>query len=123
MRSRIADKERINHIIENIDAIFSGISGLSEDVFYDLKIEKLGVVKAIENIGEAANHLTEETKALSPEIDWIDIIGMRNKLVHEYFQINYRIVFEVATIEIPKLEKAVLKIREILNRNNYESNH
>lgn len=114
MRGRIADIERINHIIENIDAIYSGILGLSEDVFYDLKIEKLGVVKAIENIGEAANHLIKETKALAPEIDWVDIIGMRNKLVHEYFQINYRIVFEVATIEIPKLEKAVLKIREAL---------
>ncbi|WP_276974940.1 HepT-like ribonuclease domain-containing protein [Flavobacterium filum] len=114
MRSQLADKERINHILENIDVIFSCIGGLSEEMFYELKIEKLGVVKAIENIGEAANHLTEETKSLTPEIDWIDIIGMRNKLVHEYFQINYRIVFEVATIEIPKLHQAILKIIEVL---------
>lgn len=63
----------------------------------------LALVKAIEIIGEAASKVSPETRALLPQIPWKDIIGMRNKTIHDYRSINYSIVWETATNGIPAL--------------------
>ena len=63
----------------------------------------LALVKAIEIIGEAARHVSEETRALAPDIDWGDIIGMRNKLVHAYRNVNYDVLWDVITYRLPPL--------------------
>ena len=63
----------------------------------------LALVKAIEIIGEAANHVSEETRALAPDIDWGDIVGMRNNLVHAYWKVNYDVLWEVITDRLPPL--------------------
>jgi len=55
------------------------------------------VVRAIEVLGEAANRISEETHADHAEIPWKAIIGMRNRLIHGYFNINVQIVWETAT--------------------------
>lgn len=53
----------------------------------------LALIKDIEIIGEAANQASEETKTQLPEIPWADIIGMRHRLVHAYFDINLEILW------------------------------
>lgn len=63
----------------------------------------LALVKAIEIIGEAARHVSEETRALAPDIDWGDIVGMRNNLVHAYWKINYDALWDVITYKLPPL--------------------
>ncbi len=65
------------------------------------------VVKNIEIIGEAANMLTEEFRSAHPATQWKMIIGMRNYIIHEYFQVKFGVVKEVLTLDLPELEKQI----------------
>jgi uncharacterized protein with HEPN domain len=61
------------------------------------------VVRAIEVLGEAASQISAETRATHAGIPWRAIIGMRNRLIHAYFEINTEIVWQTVTQEIPAL--------------------
>lgn len=56
------------------------------------------IVRAIEVIGEAASKVTAETQAASSDIPWLSIVGMRNRLVHGYFDIDLDVVRKVPSI-------------------------
>jgi uncharacterized protein with HEPN domain len=60
-------------------------------------------VRAIEVLGEAASRMSEEMWAIHTSIPWRAIIGMRNRLIHAYFEINTEIVWQTVTQEIPAL--------------------
>jgi len=60
-------------------------------------------VKLIEIIGEAASKVSTDGRSALPEIRWDDIIGMRNRLIHAYYDINRDIVWETATQNLPPL--------------------
>jgi uncharacterized protein with HEPN domain len=73
-----------------------------EDLESDRKLV-LSIVKSIEIIGEAARKLTTERRESHPDIPWQDIIGMRNRLIHAYFDINLDTVWDTVTNELPPL--------------------
>ncbi|MBL7718150.1 MAG: DUF86 domain-containing protein [Flavipsychrobacter sp.] len=67
------------------------------------------VVRNFEIIGEGARRIPEEFKLLHPEIEWRRIIGFRNRIVHEYFDIDYSIMWEIIEDYLPELiEKIIL---------------
>ena len=81
----------------------------------DLKRDRmfaLAVVKDIEIIGEAASRISEEIQEAYPQIPWVDIIGMRNRLTHAYFDINLDIVWDTITANLPPL---IAELEKILN--------
>ncbi len=61
------------------------------------------LVREVVVIGEAANHVSEETRTLAPDIDWGDIVGMRNSLVHAYWKVDYDVLWDVITYKLPPL--------------------
>ena len=63
----------------------------------------LSLVKSIEIIGEAAARISQETREAHPDIPWPKIVAMRNRLVHAYFEINLRRVWEVVQNDVPDL--------------------
>jgi uncharacterized protein with HEPN domain len=63
----------------------------------------LALAKLIENIGEAANHVSADTRLRLPTVAWSDVIGMRNRLIHAYRQIDYNVVWLTATQHVPEL--------------------
>jgi uncharacterized protein with HEPN domain len=65
------------------------------------------IVRAIEVIGEAAGRVTGETQAASPGIPWTSIIGMRNRLIHGYFDIDSDVVWKTVKEEIPGLLRSL----------------
>jgi uncharacterized protein with HEPN domain len=69
----------------------------------------LSLVKCVEILGEAASKVTEATRESLPEIPWRDIISMRNRLIHGYFDIDTTIVWKTVTMELPPLEHALEK--------------
>lgn len=71
----------------------------------------LALLKCIEVVGEAAARISEPTKAEYPGIPWLDIIGMRNRLVHTYFEIDLNLVWDTVTRDLPPL---VAELRRIL---------
>ncbi|MCI6440651.1 MAG: DUF86 domain-containing protein [Alistipes sp.] len=65
------------------------------------------VVKNIEIIGEASNLLTEEFKAGHHQTPWKMVTGMRNYIVHEYFQVYNTVIWDVVTHDLPELENQI----------------
>ena len=65
------------------------------------------LVKAIEIIGEAANQVPDSTQDQIPEIPWADIIGMRHRLIHAYFDINLDILWQTVQRDLPPLIKVL----------------
>ena len=72
------------------------------DLKYDRQLV-LALVKDIEIVGEAATHVTERSRLSMPEIPWERIVGMRNRLVHAYFDINLDIVWKTVQEDLPEL--------------------
>ena len=72
---------------------------------------KFASVKQIEIIGEAANHISDETKEKFSEIQWRQITGLRHVLVHEYFGIDSRLIWQIIVNDIPLLK---IKIKEVI---------
>jgi uncharacterized protein with HEPN domain len=61
------------------------------------------VIRNFEIIGEAANRLSTEFKQMHSEIDWFKIIGFRNRIIHDYFGIDYSIVWHIKETFLPEL--------------------
>jgi uncharacterized protein with HEPN domain len=77
--------------------------GLSQEEFSNSELHQSAIIRELLVIGEAARLVSQQGKAEHPEIDWDDISGMRNRLVHEYFRIKLHLVWEAAQSDIPKL--------------------
>ena len=107
MREPIRDKERLTHINQAIGRIKRYTKDLSYDSFIADDMVYYAVVKNIEIIGEAANMLTAEFQIAHPETPWKMIKGLRNYIVHEYFQIDSNVVWNVVTQNLPELEAQV----------------
>src|ERR1700728_3598866 len=105
MKGNLGDAACISHILEYIDEIEAAIKGVTRENFNKDYVLRIAIVKWLEIIGEAANHITEETKDKSPKIEWFKIIGLRNIVVHEYFRIDYEIIWDAATNFLPELKK------------------
>lgn len=107
MREPIKDRERLRHIISAIDRIERYVSGKTyEDLVTD-DMMYYAVVKNIEIIGEAANMLTPDFISSHAETPWKMVRGMRNYIVHEYFQIDDEVVWDVVTNNLPELREQI----------------
>ncbi|NOZ70205.1 MAG: DUF86 domain-containing protein [Deferribacteres bacterium] len=73
------------------------------------------IVRCFEIIGEAAKNIPEEVKEKYSQIPWKDMAGMRDKLIHEYFGIDYEILWETIKQRIPELRREYLKLLEDYN--------
>ena len=107
---KIDDKTRLLHMIE---AAEDAVSFLSKKTFDDLLSDRqlaFAVVRALEIVGEAAAQITQESREMYPTVKWRDIVSMRNKLIHAYFDINYNIVWAAVKEQIPKLLPELKKI-------------
>ena len=74
---------------------------IADDMMY------YAVVKNIEILGEASNMLTEEFRQARPKTPWKQVNGMRNYIVHEYFQVDNNVVWDVITNDLPILEQQI----------------
>jgi uncharacterized protein with HEPN domain len=68
------------------------------------------VIRALEIIGEAAKNIPKSTRGRYTEIPWEDIIGMRNKVIHDYFGIDLEVIWKTLHEDLPPLQAAVAKI-------------
>ena len=117
MREQLRDKERLEHILAAIDRV---VRYTKDKTFDDLLADDMmyyAVVKNIEMMGEAANMLTSEFQDSHPETPWKMVKGMRNYIVHEYFQIDNAVVWDVVTNELSTLRE---QITRYLSETNWE---
>ncbi|MGC9081530.1 HepT-like ribonuclease domain-containing protein [Sulfurihydrogenibium sp.] len=94
-------------VLESIEKIENYTSEISFEEFIKDEKTKDAVVRNIEIIGEAVKHIPEEIKEKYNEIPWKKITGMRNRLIHGYFVIDYTIVWKIIKNELPDLKEKV----------------
>ncbi len=82
MRGQLGDKARLNHIWDAIIEIEIYLVSSDFEEFIKNSMMRFACIKQLEIIGEAANHISEETKTKFSDIEWAQIIGMRNVFVH-----------------------------------------
>lgn len=107
-----ADLVRVKHMADAASEILEFVSGKSRSDLDENRMFNLSVVHLLEIIGEAANKVTSEFRETYDDIQWKSIIGMRNRLIHGYFDIDLDIVWKTITSDIPILSKKLKRIIE-----------
>jgi uncharacterized protein with HEPN domain len=108
---RDADRIRVAHMVDAIESAMKFADGRSRsDIEHD-EMLLFAIVRAIEILSEAAGKVTEEARSQAPAVPWGVIIGMRNRLVHAYFDIDPNIVWSTVTQALPAL---LPSLRELL---------
>jgi len=106
-------KERLLDILDAIAAI-ERHHGRDKAAFEGDELLQVWFLRHLQIIGEAARALPEDVRALAPEVPWSKIVGMRNILVHGYFDIDTDIVWDAATRDVPDIKPGVERLLKTL---------
>ena len=103
----------LGHILESIEAIERYANGQTFDTFLQSTKDQDAVIRRIEIIGEAVKNLPEQFKRQYPDVPWQDAADMRDKLIHEYFDVDAHIAWDTIQNDLPEFKR---KIEEILGK-------
>ena len=102
-----SDKAYLGHISEAIKIIEEYIGDMTYEEFKENMMVTDAVIRQLAIAGEAANNLSEEFIKNHPDLPFRDAVDMRNFLIHEYFGVNIRLVWETAKDDLPELKKFI----------------
>ena len=102
----------LNDIYTNSKEILIFIQGLSYEKFIDDKKTVYAVMRALEIIGEAAKQIPISFRKKYPEVEWKNMAGLRDVLIHEYFGINHAVIWQIIDNKLPSLIVQLEKIIE-----------
>lgn len=101
-----SDRAYVLHILDAIGEIEEYVAGMTWDDFLDDSKTQSAIVRQLEIIGEASKHLSESYRQSKP-LPWKDIAGMRDKLIHHYFDVDMETVWVTATTDIVTMGDAL----------------
>jgi len=104
--------EYLYHILDEANYLTEISKNLTRQEFESNETLKRAVIRSIEVIGEATKKLPEDFRRKNPQVEWRLIAGMRDRLIHNYFGVDYEIVWDVLIHKIPALQKQVIRILE-----------
>ncbi len=103
-------KPYLKHILQECEFLMEKSKGMSFGDFIKDPVLVRAFIRSLEIIGEAVKNLPAEFKEKYPEVPWKEIAGMRDKLIHEYFGVNYEIIWKTIHKDVPELKIKIEKI-------------
>lgn len=100
-------EEYLKHILDEINYLILAAENVSEEKFSQDQTLQRAFTRSLEIIGEAVKNLSPEYRKANRAIDWKSIAGMRDRLIHGYFGVDYQIVWDVVQNEIPQLKPQI----------------
>ena len=110
---RAEDRIRLLHMVEASQAALRFMAGRQRGDLQTDQMLLFAVLRAIEVIGEAANKVSEDVRIGNASIPWKAIVGMRNRLIHAYFDVDTEMVWETVQVEIPEI---LVKLKALLEK-------
>jgi len=105
-------EEYLRHILKEVDYLLVETKGLTIVDFLKDETKMRAFARSLEIIGEAAKQVDQTYREKYPDVDWKAMSGMRDRLIHHYFGVDYEIVWDVVGNEIPKLKNQIEQILE-----------
>ena len=103
-------REVLRHILAEANFLVEVRTTLTRQVLEEDPILQRAIVRSLEIIGEASKKLPEETRAIMPTVEWRAISGMRDKLIHDYFGVDYDLVWDAVITKVPILRAEIEKV-------------
>lgn len=105
-----ANLELLRHIYDEVNFILDNSKGKQINDLVDDGMFSRAIVRSLEIIGEASKKIDDEFKARHPYVEWRKMAGTRDRLIHNYFGVDYDIVWDVIQHKIPNLQQAIDEI-------------
>jgi len=109
-------RDYVQDILDSINDAEAFIKGMKFSEFKRDKKTINAVVRSVEVIGEAAKKIPKSLRKEFPTIPWKRMLGIRDKLIHEYFGIDVEILWEVVKKDLPGINPEVSKMRKMMNK-------
>ena len=97
------DETRLEHMLQALERITKTAETMSKDRLYFEDVVMRAIMYDFAVLGEAANNITNEYCLMHPEIEWAQIAGFRHKLIHDYAGVDYGVLWEAISTDVPKL--------------------
>ena len=105
--------ELLRDILQEADFLAAQVIQTSFADFFQDEVKKRAFVRSLEIIGEAAKRIPPDFREKHLEIEWKKVAGMRDRLIHNYVDVDYAIVWDVATTKVPELAQQLRQIIDV----------
>ena len=99
------DLTRLRHMLDSVNAILSFVEGKDRASLDSNRLLLSGIIRELEILGEAAGKISQETQDRFPHMPWKQVIGMRNRLIHAYFDVDHDIIWKTIQNSLPILSE------------------
>jgi uncharacterized protein with HEPN domain len=110
------DEVFIRHVLDEIDFLIDSSKDLGYEGLIKDETLKRAFVRSLEVIGEATKNISSEFRQKHPDIEWRELTGLRDKLIHRYFGVKWEIVWDVVKSKIPQLKERIEGILKEMER-------
>lgn len=115
MNARDRDRLYLRHIVECIENVESDTAP-GREVLDENRTIRDAVLRNLQVLAESTQQLSMEIKASRPDIPWSNVVGFRNRLVHDYFRIDLDLVWRIVESHLPALKAAALDMLTLLDQ-------
>lgn len=105
-----ASKPYLIHVLQEIEYLSAESSKIGFEQFTEDETRKRPFVRSLEIIGEAVKNIPDSVRQKFPDIEWRKIAGIRDKLIHGYFGVNYQLIWSVINTDLPIFKEQIKQI-------------